>query len=242
MKKIILILGIAILSTFILSCKKESANVSKITYYPDFVFSGADLMLVKLDSTYIEPGVTASANGQPLTIETVVTGRYTGYSGTTVDTHTPDQYLITYRAKNSDGFYGSVTRTVFVTNIGNLVNSIEGLYDCTVSRVSPAGSYSNIFIMIWKTGANTYEISDALGGFYADGRSYGDNYKAGGCIITATDIPSNTFTFGPALVPAWGDDAQMNSMTVNPGTKTITATTAYVTYTFNLTLTQLSTL
>ena len=242
MKKIILIIGIAILSIFIISCKKESSDVSKVTYYPDFVFNGADLVFIKLDSSYTEPGVTASANGQPLAIETLVTGRHTGYSGSIVDTHTPDEYLITYRAKNADGFYGTLTRTVFVTNTGNLINSIEGLYNCTVARVSPAGSYSGIYIMIWKTGVNTYEISDALGGFYADGRSYGDNYKAGGCIITATDIPANTFTFSSAFVPAWGDDAQMTLMNVAPGTNTITATTEYAGYTFNLTLSQLSTL
>lgn len=242
MKTIKYFLAILFLSSILISCEKDSKNVSKVTFYPDFVYNGNEVMFINLDSTYTEPGVTASANGQALSVEITVTGRYSGYSGSTIDINTPDQYTITYRAKNTDGFYGTVIRTVYVTNTGDLINSIEGLYDCTISRVSPAGSYSGINLMIWKTGTNTYEISDAIGGFYADGRAYGDNYRAGGCIITANDIATNDFTFSTAYVPAWGDEAQMTVMNVDPITSTITATTEYAGYTFNLTLTQLSTL
>ena len=96
--------------------------------------------------------------------------------------------------------------------------------------------------MIWKTGADTYEISDAIGGYYAIGRAYGNDYMATGMSITANDISANDFTFGsPIGVGAFGGALTMDNMSVDAGAKTIDFQSSWdAGYKFVVTLTQVS--
>ncbi len=227
MKAKYLYIFLIIFSLFVqYGCEKEltSEGVSRTTTYATINLNGDNPIFLNVGEAYAEPGGTTET-GDPITI----TGA--------VDSDTPGVYGVNYSATNVDGFENSVARTVYVSNTGDLVTSIEGLYICTVERIDPAEIHEGIqFVRIWKTGDNTYELSNALGGFYAIGRGYGNAYAAGEAVITANDIPTNDFTFEDAYVPAWGDYATITSLTVDPVAKTIVFTTEYVVYVFVVTL------
>lgn len=236
------------LALTIISCEKnvDSDGISKITYYPDFVVNGDETILLPTGTAYTEPGVTASANGEDIAVTSTVAGLIRPFSGSTVDAELENQYEITYSATNSDGFSGIVTRTVWVATTGDLVNSIEGLYISTVKRTTSSGFsyFRNMeYILIYKTGVNTYAISDGIGGWYDIGRAYGPTYRATPIEVTAVDIPSNSFTYsGDFGVGAFGGSATMSGFTVDPVAKTITFTTVWDggPYTFDVTLTQVT--
>jgi hypothetical protein len=230
MKAKYLYIFLVIFSLFLqYGCEREltSEGVSRTTTYAVVTIGGDNPTFLAVGEAYTEPGATTNT-GDPVTI-----------SGT-VDVNTPGVYTVSYSATNIDGFTNSVNRTVYVSNTGDLVSSIEGLYTATVVRVDPAETWDGLqFIRIWNVGGNDYELSHGLGGFYALGRAYGYDYAAQGAIITANNIPLNDFAYADALIPGFGLPVTLSNLIVDAGTKTITFTAdipGY--YTFNITLVQ----
>jgi len=127
-----------------------------------------------------------------------------------------------------------------------LIDNIEGVYTCTISRngVTPSAAYQNIrYIYIWKNGDGTYEISDAFGGWYQYGRALGLSYITPGGTINAVNIPANTFTFpgNPLTNTGFGGTANITGLTVDPVQKKLVLTCSWLAptaYTFVATLTQ----
>jgi hypothetical protein len=243
MKKIITVLFIA--STFFTACTTvDTADVSKITFFPIITVSGANPYFVPQGTAYVDPGAVAKAGTVVIPHTTAGAGKYRGAN--TIDTSKADEYSVTYSAKNSDGFVGSGSRKVVVYKNGNLVNSIEGLYTCTISRngVTPSAAYRNIkYIYIWKNTNGTYEISDAFGGWYEYGRALGLGYITPKGTIEAVDIATNTFLFpgNPLTNTGFGGTAKITGLTVDAATKTLVLTCTWVAptaYTFIATLTQ----
>lgn len=227
------------------SCEKETENISSITYFPDFVMTGESEIIHTLGAPYTDGAVTATESGKSLEVKVSVVGEFTGYKGAVVNTNVADKYIITYAATNSDGFDGIITRTVYVAPpAGDLVTSIEGMYYGNVQRApsfAVTAQYSNLaYIFITKTGANTYEISDALGGYYFLGRAYGYNYAAQGTVITAVDIAANNFTFTQAEIPGFGNVVDLSEFVVDAASKTIsfTGTANFANGTFKVQLKQ----
>jgi hypothetical protein len=219
----------------------EASNLSRITYFPEFAYEGGTVSLIPCNSDFEVPPVTATEGGEtlPVSIST------TGISGpvSEVDINKPDMYIETASAVNQDGFSAELERTFWVACTGDLVNSIEGLYTSTVSRNSPTPRYYDMeYILIRKVGTNQYEISNADGGWYQFGRALGPGYSSPGAIVTANDIPSNSFSFGPPVeVRTFGGLIQLTSMTVDPATKTIVFSSYWdFDYTFTATLTQVA--
>jgi hypothetical protein len=244
MKKIIIALLIA--SSFFTACTTDdTANVSKVTFFPVFTILGANPYFVAAGTPYTDPGAIAKAGTTVIPHTTTASGKYRGT--TTLDTSKSDEYAVTYSATNSDGFVGSGSRKVIVYKNGDLVNSIEGLYTCTIARngSTPGASYINIkYIYIWKNANGTYQISDAFGGWYEYGRAIAHSETPGG-IINAVNIPTNTFTFPATLTNSYfGGTAKITDLTVNPITKKLVLTCVWntaapvTTYTFVATLTQ----
>jgi hypothetical protein len=227
-RKLVYILFAALALPFI-GCEKEYEDESKITYFPEFVMEGESLVILELGESYTDAPVTATEAGEPLDVSVRVTGEMSGYSGTTVDVNTVDQYTITYSATNMDGFDGSVSRTVIVAPpTGDLVTSLEGMYLGNVQR-TPAFAvlpqYSNLeYIYIWKTGDNTYALSCAVGGYYSIGRAYGYDYAFQGAVITANDIPGNSFSITQAMAPGFGNVADIGEFVVDAANKVISWT------------------
>jgi hypothetical protein len=224
-----------------MGCEDEtSAGLSRITYFPDFTYNGDELVFVQRGTAFEDPGVTATEQGSSIPVEVSASGTYFGE--TALDTSKPDIYDVTYSATNQDGFAGTQNRTVIVAGQGDLVNDMEGLYTSTVVRNGVSGAaYTDMqYVIIRKTGDNTYELSDGIGGYYDFGRAYGPTYAAQPATFTANDIASNDFTFGaPFGVGLFGGEAEITSMSVNSTAKTVKFTTEWDSgYTFEVTLKQ----
>ncbi len=230
------------------SCDKyeNSAEPSFITYLPKLDVNGASNITLECDATgYTDEGASALEQGAPINLNTTITAKYFGSS--TIDG--PDVYSILYSAENKDGIPGAAVRTVTWKECnGDLVNSIAGMYTAYLSRTTTSTGavlatpqYQGVGpIIIKDLGNDQYAISDAIGGWYEFGRSLGVAYAAIGQTITANDIPSNDFTFGPAVeVGGFGGLNTLTSFDVFPGEKKIVFTTEWESgFTFEVTLIQ----
>jgi hypothetical protein len=241
MKKIITLLFTGLI--FIACSTDDTANVSTVTNYPVLTLNGDETVFVPQGGTYVDPGCISTEGDAVIKNTSTIVGNYRGAA--TLDTNTPDEYLQTYTAVNKDGFSASANRRVVVYKTGDLVNSIEGVYTCTISRngSTPSAAYKNIkYLYIWKNANGTYEISDAFGGWYQYGRGLGIGYITPGGTITG-NIATNTFTFpgNPLTNLGFGGVANLKDLTVNPATKTVVLTTSWAAptaYTFIATLKQ----
>jgi hypothetical protein len=138
---------LGLLSILICSCNKYTVTdnahqlgISRITYFATLNMAGSPYMSVVMDSTFTDPGVTATQNGASLTV--TVSG--------TVNTSVVGLYTINYSAVNSDGYPASTTRTVAVLPAPEM----PGL--------DLSGSYYYV-----NTGANNSTIVKLAPGFYS---------------------------------------------------------------------------
>ena len=77
-------------------------------------------------------------------------------------------------------------------------------------------------IFIKSLGGGQYAISDAIGGWYEYGRSLGVAYAALGQTVTANDIATNDFTYGPPIeVSSFGGALEMTEFSVDAANKEI---------------------
>lgn len=246
MKRLIQYIAIAFIGTVGLSCEgdKVTEGISEITFFPDFDYKGETTVFSKCGAAFADPGVTASEQGKSIPVTTSVSTLIAGNTLTSVP-GTADRYTITYTAVNKDGFDATATRTVWQVCTGDLKTSIEGLYTSTVFRNGTSGAqYTNMqYVLIRKKPGteNTYQVSDAIGGWYQLGRALGDAYLAPGLEITVNSIPKNDFKFGGApQVLTFGGPVTPKSLTVNADTKTLVLTTDWNIYNFVATLKQVS--
>ncbi len=204
------------------ACNNDLATegLSRITYFPEFVLEGEDWYLIDEGEDFVDPGIKVLEQGQEIPFTQTFTGRYSGYVGSEIGSE-PDQYTLTYRAVNQEGFPATTSRTVVAVNTGDLVNSISGAYWSDAVRVTGV-SYDPVLVLIWEVEPNVYEISCSVGGFYADGRGDGDISLARGGTIKVNNLAANDFTFTPAFFESFQLNVAITSMTVDPATKTIT--------------------
>ncbi|WAC09629.1 immunoglobulin-like domain-containing protein [Dyadobacter pollutisoli] len=246
MKRFIKYIAVAFIGALSLSCEEEKVTegISEITYFPDFDYKGDELILLPCGTAFTDPGVTASENGTSIPITTSVSPMISGGTSAEVGA-TPDRYTVNYSAVNKDGYDANASRVIWRACTGDLKTSIEGLYTSTVFRNGASGAqYTNMrYVLIRKKPGttDTYQISDAIGGWYALGRALGDAYLAPGLEVTANSIPKNDFKFGGApQVLGFGGPVTPKTLTVDPATKTIVMTTEWNIYSFVTTLKQVS--
>jgi hypothetical protein len=236
MKKLFLFLCAA---TLVIACdEQESGDVSRVTNFPVFELMGDDLIIVEKGSTFTDPGVIVTEGGMEIPYTTSVTGAFRG--GTSIDTNVEDVYSIVYSATNQDGFSGQAQRTVIVVENGDLSTSIAGLYRGNVVRNGVVSAqYQDLeYVLIWNEGGNNYHMSDGIGGYYAIGRAYGNDYAAPMDII-ANDIPTNNFTIPNYTVGTFGGVVDNTEFTVNAEAGTIHFVSDWDSgYTFDVTLEQ----
>lgn len=123
--------------------KKDSADVSRLTYYPTFEIIGDDPFLIDVNDPpagYTDPGVVVTEQGVEISFIT---------SGADeVDVNTAGIYTVTYSATNKDGYDGSASRTVIVgcdgdddvvlSVTGDAVSDLAGPYTATLTKVGYA--------------------------------------------------------------------------------------------------------
>jgi hypothetical protein len=235
---ILLLAGIALFA--FTGCEKETTGgLSKVTNYPLMEVAGPTTVYLEAGTAYTDPGVTATENGQDIPV--VTTSGLGTYRGESFDVNVPDKYTLTYTSTNQDGFDGVKARTLWVYKTGDLVNSIEGLYNATVVRNGSSGApYTSMkHVLIWKNADGTYELSCGIGSYYETGRRYGINYIAPGAVITANSIAGNDFVLPTFSVRSFGGVCEMTSMSVDAANKTISFSTDWdAGYTFEVELKQ----
>ncbi|MBP9055128.1 MAG: DUF5011 domain-containing protein [Saprospiraceae bacterium] len=239
------------LAFFAFSCENDPGiEASTETFLPKIELKGASSISLPCGTTsFTDPGVTATENGQPAQLAITVNPRYFG--STTVNTS--DVYDISYVATNKDGIPGAVFRSVTIPPCnGDMVSNLEGTYTSTIVRTNngngstlTGAQYTNMeYVYIKNIGGNKYKISDALGGWYEFGRQLGVAYAAPGHEFTANNIATNDFSFGSAVVVGgFGGPAQITSLNVDPATKSIEISTLWsgsTKFTFAIKLTQVN--
>jgi hypothetical protein len=114
MKKYSQIFFIFLSTVFLTSCEKDdTANVSRVTFFPSIILNGQQWNTVKQGGTWVDPGATAFEGSVEIT---PVVG------GDVVDTNVPGVYTITYTALNKDGYAATEYRYV-----GVIAPDVEGL-------------------------------------------------------------------------------------------------------------------
>ena len=157
MKKYSIIILAAALSLLAVSCKKESAGVTRITYYPTITLKGDNPFIVEKGGSFTDPGFSAEMNGEDVSAQVTV-------DASDVDTSTPGIYSVTYSMVNADGFPSAATRDVYVLNPG----AIDNVYasECWMG----ARHYYDLPIVISLYREGIYLLEDMCGGFYCYGR------------------------------------------------------------------------
>lgn len=202
MYKYLTYIGLVLITTVLISsCKKDTKDISKVTYYATFDMKGDAYTVVEKGVPYVDPGVTATADGAELPV--VIEG--------SVNPDVPAVYYINYSAVNSDGYSATVQRKVRVIEYGFDGTDISGTYDGIRVNKDAGGT-----VTITKIGPGVYEIDDILGGYYWQGPpSYGPNYAADGIF---TENADGTWTSSQGFVPGWGDPTEAQDIVVDGGT------------------------
>ena len=102
--------------------------------------------------------------------------------------------------------------------------------------------FSNLeYVLVWKNDDGTYEFSCGFGGYYEIGTNYGLGYKSGGCVVTATSIPLNTYSITDFSNDGFGGAITDAKLTADPVTKTLNLTCEWsYGYSFDVELTQVA--
>ena len=228
-KNILLIAALALLTLGFTSCEKQSAGLTRITYYADIQLEGDDYMVIAKGSTFEDPGYSATMAGKDVTKDVVVESN--------VDTSKSGVYSIVYTMVNEDGFASSDTRTVVVLD---LADPIEGFWAVTPTSFREYNgkqvAYGAPFeILIIGKGNGVYSVDDLFAGWYAQRAGYGSNYAMVGTIEIADD---GSITLLKSKVAGWGDS--LNDLTdgkYDADNKQITYKAIYVeTMVFDVTL------
>lgn len=195
-----LILALAFLTV---SCEKTTEDISTVTYYAIFDMQGEDYMVIEKGVPFVDPGVTAMANGE--SVDVTVSG--------TVDENTPGVYYIDYSAVNADNYSASTQRKVRVIELGTNNVDIAGTYDGI--RVSKLAGGT---VTITKIGDGVFEIDDILGGYYWQYNAYGPSYAANGIF---TENADGTWTCSQGYIPGWSDPTVAQDIVVDMEAGTI---------------------
>ncbi|TXF77360.1 immunoglobulin-like domain-containing protein [Chryseobacterium sp.] len=229
---------------FAVSCSSDSDTfgLSDVTNYPVLEVLGNSPAFVQLGGSYTDPGVKATENGVVIPFETSYQGDYRGAN--TLNLNVADRYTAVYSAVNKDGFSATANRSIYVYKTGDFLTSIEGLYESKVVRTPSQGAVpANIplkYVIIWKNTDGTYEVSDAIGGYYDLGRSYGTTYASRGLKLNYT-AGIATVASQPNGVGVFGGNVMVSNVTVNATTKTIVIPSTWDSgYNFTATLTQIN--
>lgn len=243
-KNILKVAGYAAVLSTAVSCSSDydTFGVSDETNYPVLEILGDSPAFVQLGSSYTDPGVNASENDVIIPFTTAYKGDYRGAN--TLNLNVADRYTAIYTAVNKDGFSATANRNIYVYKTGDFVTSIEGLYESKVVRSPLQGVVSATiplkYVIIWKNTDGTYELTDAIGGYYDLGRSYGPTYASVGLKLNYT-AGAATVAAQPNGVGAFGGNIVVSGVTVNPITKTIVVPSTWDSgYNFTVTLTQVN--
>lgn len=195
MKKIINIIGLAILTLFVVSCEKDTEGISFETNYASFELTGDNPYALPVGTEYTEPGVVALAGADELEVT----------SSDDIDAGNLGVYTVNYSATNVDGYEAFSSRTVAVYDPSAPDTDFSGTYIPTIVRTEGDGTNPRDYagsVLITKVAPGVFEVSCLLGGAYSVGAGYGSAYAMHGYISLNAD---NTLTLLSSFLSGWGD-------------------------------------
>lgn len=218
MRKLKYILMLGALGLLALSsCKKETENISVLSYYPELL--GDNPLVVEVGS-YVEPGI--EANQVDVTSDCTITG---------LDASTPGVYNVKYEYLDPNGIVLTVYREVRVKEKGD---NISGEYTIKSFVRAPGdinatwrGRLIGAKLLIWKSGTEpgVYYIQDLLLGHYMIGANYGAGYASTGLI--KVDAENEVSMIKATGKTGWGDTVDWLKGTYDPAKQTFVLETFY---------------
>lgn len=236
MKNLFIYIQIIILSIIIFSCEKNitTDDPSFITEYVVIELNNNDTIILPIGTEYIEYGCIATEKGVDVTSKVIISG--------TVDVNSLGLYKVNYTVFNKDSFPTTKVRNVIVYDPNSLDLSIEGDYTSEVERIAydDYGKiiktyYDDLLVTIKKIAPGFYFITDFLGGYYSQGRGYGDKYEMNGLFILNSDSTINNIY---SYVKGWKMSLDSCYGKIFFEENTITFSSMFADMIFNVTLTK----
>lgn len=218
MKKLYIFL-LAVLP-LLMGCSKDSEDHSFITDYASVSILGDDLIILTKGDDYVEQGAKAEIAGGDVTSQIQIDNPFKKGE--------PGRFVVNYSITNADGYIASATRAIVVLDPSNPVK--QGFVTVHNTRDDVTEEY-DVDVLFCSLGANNYYVSDLLGGFYAQGREYGDAYALPGVINIADD---GTVSLVTSESCAFGGRADSVEGVYDVANGTFKISTSYLGYVFNM--------
>lgn len=197
---------------FFTSCEKETEGVSGIVR---FKLLGDETMLVKLGTSYQEPGCEVIYRGEDITKTVQITGDVNG--------QVVGLYAVNYTYTNPDGIKTTISRKVIVAD-PTVTTDISGQYITATGTYRIRGGvrtdYPGFKVTITKIAPGFFQISDFLGGYYDQRATYGPAYATSGFIQLKSD---NSISLLSSSNTAWKDAlTDLTEASCSPSNNTVT--------------------
>ena len=197
---------------FFTSCEKETEGVSGII---SFKLLGEETMLVRLGTSYQEPGCEVIYRGENASKTVQITGNVNG--------QVVGLYAVDYTYTNPDGIKTTLSRKVIVAD-PTVTTDISGKYITATGTHRLRGGvrtdYPGFNVTITKIAPGFFQISDFLGGYYDQRASYGPAYATSGYIQLKSD---NSITLLSSSNTAWKDAlTSLTEASCSPNNNTVT--------------------
>ncbi|MBN1988539.1 MAG: DUF5012 domain-containing protein [Bacteroidales bacterium] len=206
---------------FLFSCEKETEGVSRTTFFAELTLTGPGVVVMPVNSTYVEPGYVAIENEVDVSANVQVTGG--------LNTSEVGAYELTYTVLNADGFPKTASRLVLVVPANLSSADLTGTFTGQRTGAAAVPSACNIN----KLADGVFFADDLFGGYYNKVAGYGLAYRLKTYFVLNSD---NTIIALWSDSP-WGPWEVLNGV-YNPTTNVITHTVKQGTFSFGVTLTK----
>lgn len=177
------------------ACDDSVDDPSKVTYFAEITLEGGAELGTQLGSTFADPGYKATEGDADITKNVKING--------TVNTEETGRYVLDYSVSNQDGFSTSAQRVVYVYDPA-VTDDLSGTYEAKGNRVSGGTTqdFGPFQVTIKKKYNGIFSLSDFLGGYYDQGREYGEAYALSGYFALGA---SNSVKALYGMLPGFGD-------------------------------------
>lgn len=237
MKNLLIYIKIIILTIILFSCEKNitTEDPSFITKYAVIELNNNDTIIIPVGTEYIEYGCVATEEGVDVTSKVIISSN--------VNVNSLGLYSVNYTVFNKDSFPTTKVRTVIVYDPNSLDLNIEGDYTSEVERIAyddygkiKKTYYDDLIVSIKKIAPGFYYITDFLGGYYSQGRGYGDKYEMNGLFTLNNDSTINHIY---SYVKGWKMSLSSCNGKIFFEENTITISSMFADMIFNVNLTKI---
>ena len=225
------------------ACNKiTTEGVTGTTYYADIVLEGGESVNWPIGQAWVEPGYTATVNGEDVTSAVVVSDD--------IDIDVPGAYTVSYMHTNVDGYTAGVERTVYVCDPSVTID-LSGTYSidpdasnngsmsfadvASARKTSYPDTYgpyvsTDYKITFTKIAPGFFYCNDLLGGWYTYIQGRGGYYKAayGSSYFTYFDMTGyvlvdndGNVSLVSSYIRCWGDGLDELEGTYDAATGTL---------------------